>query len=107
MFFNVSGYITNIYDNKIKIKVDDIKKINTIMNKLYKNSRDYSILTINTKFVECNITSIKWNDMRDLLHRHVNIHCKTKYFSYRESSISDENIFKKGYTIYAINLNNN
>jgi hypothetical protein len=90
MFFNVSGYIVNINDDKLQLRIiddDDLLKFQTNLNKIYKindniniNNKIYNFkINKKTKFIIKNYT---YNSLNELQGIYVTISGYFKYYSF-------------------------
>jgi hypothetical protein len=90
MFFNVSGYIVNINDDKLQLRIiddDDLLKFQTNLNKIYKindniniNNKIYKFkINKKTKFIIKNYT---YNSLNELQGIYVTISGYFKYYSF-------------------------
>jgi hypothetical protein len=90
MFFNVSGYIVNINDDKLQLRIiedDDLIKFQTNLNKIYKindniniNNKIYKFkINKKTKFIIKNYTYTNLNELKGI---YVTISGYFKYYSF-------------------------
>lgn len=115
MFFNINGYIININNNKIKLKIIDneiLTKFQKNINKLYKIQNDINLnenvynFTVNkkTKFTIQNYT---YTHLSELIGVCINISGYSKYYCFELQSnsllneinneLQEEKKYKKGY----------
>jgi len=119
MFFNISGYIININNNKLKLKIIDnevLTKFQKNINKLYKTTNEINLedniysfkINKKTKFI---IKNYNYNNLFELNGVFVNISGYSKYFCFElennilneiNNEIEIEKKIKKGY-IYICN----
>lgn len=120
MFFNISGYIINISNNKIKLKIIDndvLIRFQNNLNKLYKIQNDINldnniyIFTFNkkTKFLIKNYT---YKDLSELNGIFINISGYSKYYCFETNTnnilneinneLEEQKKYKKGY-VYICN----
>ena len=108
MFFNISCYIENITETKIKVKIIDsemLLKFQKNINGLYKSKKGN--LVTNKHSSECDIFNLKFNkktkfeldrfnytDLNNLIGTNVNISGESKYYCF---SILDEFTNEKKY----------
>lgn len=120
MFFNISGYIIDINQKKIIIRIIDedlLIKFQKNINKLYKVENDINLenniytfhINKNTKFIISNFT---YNNLLDLKGIYITLSGYSKYYCFQlnndnilneiNNEIEEQKNYKKGY-IYIIN----
>lgn len=114
MFFNVSGYIVNIIDSKIELRIiddDNLTKFQKNLNKMYKVEKDIDLtnriykfkINKQTKFI---IKHYEYNNLSNLIGIYVTISGYFKYYCFNiqvnilneiNNELEDEKKIKKGY----------
>lgn len=125
MFFNISCYIVEINEKKIKVTIDeeeDLERFKKNLSLLYNSKRKKNIvikpdinknlytITINqqTKF---DISRYTYNDIEDLIGVRVNISGESRYYKFYTTNdivntLTGSKSFKSGYNLIANKIYN-